>query len=232
MQIQTNTKRAQATSVHSQLEPYWPWFLRRFLIMTVGLFVLAVGIVLIVRAKMGASPWDVLHVGLTYHVPISFGVAQEVVGLLLLTITCLFAKRWPTWGTFYNIIMVGQFCDWIYNLVPSPDLWIWKGVQFAIGLLLCGYGVGIYISSNLGAGPRDWLMLLLHEKTGLQIRWVRTMLEVCVVVIGIMLGGPFSFGTILFSLLVGHPTDWGIKWARRVFRSFVERRERRNEIVN
>jgi uncharacterized membrane protein YczE len=221
-----------STGVDRHVEAYWRWFLRRFLVMTVGLFVLAVGIVSTVRANIGASPWDVLHIGLTRHIPISFGVAQEVVGLTLLTITCLSIKRWPTFGTFYNIIMVGLFCDWIYHFVPAPQGWILRSLEFAIGLLLCGYGVGIYISSNLGAGPRDWLMLLLHEKTGLRVRWVRTILEVSVVVIGILLGGPFSVGTILFSLLVGHPTDWGIKWARRVFRSFVERRECVNEIVN
>lgn len=103
---------------------------------------------------------------------------------------------------------------------------------FFFGLILCGYGVGIYISSRLGAGPRDWLMLSLHQKTGLAIRWVRTLIEISAVLFGILLGGPFSVGTILFSLLIGHPTEWGIKWAGRVLSPFVERREIRDETVN
>lgn len=233
MQVQSNTNEQTApVLVGGRQESYWKLFLRQLLIMNIGLFVMAIGIVFTIQANMGASPWDVLHIGLTYHLPLTFGLASQGVGLVVLIFSCWMAKRWPTIGTLINIVMVGFYADVIFPFVTSPESWWIRVPLFFIGLLFCGYGAGIYISSRLGAGPRDWLMLSLHQKTGLAIRWVRTLIELSAVLVGILLGGPFSVGTILFSLLIGHPTEWGIKWADRVFSPFVERREIRNETVN
>jgi uncharacterized protein len=232
VQLETNNTNQSIVAPATQVEPYWKMFLRRLLVMNIGLFVMAVGIDAIVLSHLGASPWDVLHLGVTLHTSISFGTAQQVVGLVILIAACAMAKSWPTIGVFINILMVGFYSDWMYAAVTSPDSWPLRIVQFVIGLLLCGYGAGIYISAQLGAGPRDWLMLSLHRKTGIRIRWVRTCLEIFAVSVGIALGGPFSVGTIVFSLTIGHPTEWGIKWAEKFFRPFVERRELRNEVVH
>jgi uncharacterized membrane protein YczE len=232
VQLGSNTTDQEAVASATQAEPYWRLFVRRLLVMNIGLFVMAAGIDAIVLAHLGASPWDVLHLGVTLHSSISFGAAQQLVGLVILIAACWMAKSWPTIGCLINILMVGFYSDLIYALVPDSDSWAVRIVQFVIGLLLCGYGAGIYISSRLGAGPRDWLMLSLHRKTGIRIRWVRTCLEIFAVSAGIALGGPFSVGTIVFSLTIGHPTEWGIKWAEKFFRPFVERREHSNEVVH
>ena len=227
MHIETNTNNAGMLhpQQETRFEPEWRLFLRKLLIMNIGLMVMSFGIIGTVRANIGASPWDVLHIGLTYHLPISFGLSSQLVGLFVLIFACWMAKRVPTLGCLINIVMVGFYCDWIYNLVPSPDLYVWRVVQFMVGVAVCGYGAGLYISSRLGAGPRDWLMLSVSQKTGIEVRWIRTMLEVSALLAGILLGGPFSVGTILFSLTVGHSTQWGIKWAEKLVRPFVERRE-------
>ena len=233
MQLQSNTNQQTApASVPGRQESYWKLFVRQLIVMNIGLFVMSIGIVCTIQANMGASPWDVLHIGLTYHLPISFGLASQGVGLIVLIFSCWMAKRWPTIGTLINITMIGFYCNMIFPFISVQETWWMKIPLFFFGLNLCGYGVGIYISSRLGAGPRDWLMLSLHQKTGLAIRWVRTLIEISAVLFGILLGGPFSVGTVLFSLLIGHPTEWGIKWAERVFSPFVERREVRNETVN
>jgi uncharacterized membrane protein YczE len=226
VQTQTNTREqnpAVATGGQA-LEPEWKLFLRRLLIMNIGLLVMSFGMVLTIEADMGASPWDVLHLGVTLHLPISFGTASQLVGLVVLIAACWMAKRVPTIGCLINIAMVGLYCDMLFGLVPQPEFWLWKLVEFMVGVAICGFGAGAYISSKLGAGPRDWLMLSIHQKTGWSIKWVRTGIEVSAVVLGILLGGPFSIGTILFSLTVGHPTEWGLKWSERIVRSFVERR--------
>jgi len=193
--------------------------------MNIGLLVMSLGIVSTIRANIGTGPWDVLHVGLTLHVPISFGLASQLVGLVVLVAACLLARSWPTIGCLINIVMVGFYCDWMFPFLPAPDPYVWRVVEFLIGILLIGYGVGLYIASRLGAGPRDWMMLTICQKTGIEVRWVRTIIEVSALGVGIALGGPFSFGTILFSLTIGHPTQWGIKWAAHAFGPFVERRE-------
>lgn len=226
MQLETNTNG------HVFYEASWKFHLRRMIMLNIGFLVMCIGFVSIVRAGLGTSPWDVFHMALTLHTPLTFGTAQQVSGIFLLVLACWLARSRPTLGCLLNIALVGLYCDLMFNLIPAPSVWWQQWPQFLLGLLFTGYGVGIYIACKLGAGPRDWLMLSLHQRTGIAIRWVRTMIEVAVVLVGILLGGPFGIGTVLFSLLIGHPTEWGIKWAERVVGPYVERREVKHEVIH
>jgi uncharacterized membrane protein YczE len=220
VQLETNTNG------RVPMESAWKWHVRRLLMINIGFLVMSAGFVLVVRAGLGTSPWDVFHMALTLHTPLTYGTAQQVSGIFLLILACWLERSFPTLGCLLNIALVGLYCDLIYDFIPAPDVWWLQWPQFFFGLLVTGCGMGLYIACKLGAGPRDWLMLTLHQRTGIAIRWVRTMIEVTVVLIGMLLSGPFGIGTILFSLLIGHPTEWGIKWAERAVGPFVERRER------
>lgn len=189
---------------------------RRLAVFVIGLWIMCFGIVAIVQAKFGVSPWDVLHLGIMKHSTLSFGRITQLVGIAVLSVACLLVKKWPSFGAVANMILVGEFCNMILRYHLIPDLQeIWARIAlFAVGLILSGFGAGIYIESKLGAGPRDWLMLALHEKTGFAIRWVRTWLEVFAVGAGMLLGGPFALGTIIFSLTIGPLTEYGLHAAR------------------
>ena len=47
----------------------------------------------------------------------------------------------------------------------------------------------------------------LARRTGLSIRLVRTLLEITVVVIGVLLGGVAGLGTVVFALAIGPITQ-------------------------
>jgi uncharacterized membrane protein YczE len=69
----------------------------------------------------------------------------------------------------------------------------------------------VYIGVEAGAGPRDSLMLAIHRTTGVSIRLARAAIEVIVVLIGWLLGGPLGLGTVLFALLIGPSVQWAFK---------------------
>ncbi|GAX90323.1 YczE/YyaS/YitT family protein [Effusibacillus lacus] len=200
---------------------------RRLAVFVLGLWIMSYGIVTVVKANFGVSPWDVLHLGIVQHTGLSFGRVTQLVGVVILACACILMKRWPTFGAIANMIVVGEFINLILRLHLVPE-WETIGARiglFVAGLIISGFGTGIYIQSQLGAGPRDWLMLALHEKTGWAIRWVRTILEVAAVSIGLCLGGPFFWGTIIFSLTIGHTTEYGLRMAKKWFGKYTERRE-------
>ncbi len=60
-----------------------------------------------------------------------------------------------------------------------------------------------YIGAQLGRGPRDGLMTGLARRTGHSLRLVRTVMELTVVVIGLLLGGVAGLGTILYAVAIG-----------------------------
>lgn len=177
----------------------------RFLIYFFGLLIMALGIVLILKANLGATPWDVLHVGLYYQFGLTIGSWSIIVGLVILGVSALLTKKIPQIGAFINMLSVGIFID-MYLFLPfiqTPSTIIGKVIMFIIGLVIMCYGMGFYISPNLGAGPRDSLMLALTSRTGWKVRNIRGTMEIFVLIIGWLLGGPVSFGTFMLSLLIG-----------------------------
>lgn len=149
----------------------------RFLIYLIGLLVMSLGIVLLITADLGATPWDVLHVGLYYQLGLTIGSWSIIVGIFILAAAALISKELPQVGAFLNMVLIGLFID-AYLLLPfmqTPDGLAGKLAMFGFGIVVYCYGMGLYISAQLGAGPRDSLMIALTAKTGWKVRNVRAL---------------------------------------------------------
>jgi uncharacterized membrane protein YczE len=83
--------------------------------------------------------------------------------------------------------------------------------MFLLGVLIQGVATAVYIGVDAGAGPRDSLMLALQRTTGVSIRVARGAIEIVVVLIGWLLGGPLGVGTVIFALLIGPSVQWAFK---------------------
>jgi len=168
--------------------------------------VFAFAIVLILESKLGLSPWDVLNQGLSKHTPLSFGMANIAVSLVVLCIGWSLGGR-PGIGTVANAVLVGAFIqvlteiDALTNL--SHDGLTVRIPLLVLGIALIGPASAFYIGADLGAGPRDTLMLVGARRTGVRIGIVRATLELAALAVGIALSGTFGVGTVLFALLVG-----------------------------
>jgi uncharacterized protein len=171
-----------------------------------GLFVFAFAIVLILESKLGLSPWDVLNQGLSRHTPLSFGAANIVIGLLVLCVGWALGGR-PGVGTVANAVLIGLFIQGLTSIGALTSL-SHESLDVRIPLLLAGVVLtgpasAFYIGADLGAGPRDTLMLVGARRTRFRVGIVRATLEICALAGGIALGGTFGAGTVLFALLIG-----------------------------
>lgn len=177
----------------------------RFLIFVIGLLIMAFGLDLMIVAHFGVTPWDVLHVGLFQHFGLSIGKWSIIVGFFVLGISAVLMRKWPKLGAYLNMLLVGIFMDMFLNLpfMITPGFIIGKVLLFIAGVVINGIGMGIYISAQLGAGPRDSFMLVITKLTGWKISHVRRLMEVIVLLIGWLLGGPISWGTFIFSVSIG-----------------------------
>lgn len=178
----------------------------------VGLFLCGLGIVLMVEAGLGLSPWDVLQQGISENTPLSFGLANIVVGLVVLAVSwALGARVGP--GTIANVTLIGLFVDGLAAIdavdelsdAPLPV----RIVLFAVAIAFFGIGSGLYIGADMGAGPRDSLMLVLSARLGLRIAIVRGAIEVAVSMLGFALGGTLGIGTAAFALTIGPSVELG-----------------------
>ncbi|MGV3465975.1 MAG: YczE/YyaS/YitT family protein [Heyndrickxia sp.] len=177
----------------------------RFLIFVIGLLVMAFGLDLMIVAHFGATPWDVLHVGLFQHFGLTIGSWSIIIGFFVLGISAVLMKKWPKLGAYLNMLLVGMFMDMFLHLpfMITPGFIIGKILMFIAGVIINGIGMGVYISAQMGAGPRDSFMLVLTNLTGWKIAHVRRLMEVLVLLLGWLLGGPIYWGTIIFCISIG-----------------------------
>lgn len=175
---------------------------RRLTQLMIGLTLYGLSMAMMIRGALGLDPWDVFHAGLASRVPLTFGQVTIVVGALVLLLWWPL-RQWPGFGTIANVVVIGVAADVGLGLLSTPDA-IWaRGLLLAFGIVLNGLAGGLYIGSQLGPGPRDGLMTGFARRTGLSIRVVRTTIEIVVLVVGWVLGGPVGVGTVLYAVTIG-----------------------------
>ena len=132
-----------------------------FLCLGLGLFGLGEGLLIVSFA--GASPWSVLAQGIALNVDLSVGIITIFVsiGVLLFWVPL---KQKPGIGTILNAIIIGLMIDVCIKFVPTPENYISQIALSILAVLTVGLGGGIYLVANLGAGPRDGLMVGLQKK--------------------------------------------------------------------
>jgi uncharacterized protein len=171
-----------------------------------GLFLFALGIVLILDSKLGLSPWDVLNQGISKHTPLSFGIANVVVAVAVLLVAWSLGGR-PGVGTVANAVLIGSFIQGLTS-VDALNALAHDGLSvriplLVVGIWLIGPATAFYIGADLGAGPRDTLMLVGARRTHFRVGVVRATIELAALAAGIALGGTFGVGTVAFALLIG-----------------------------
>lgn len=192
---------------------YW-----RCVFFIAGIIVLSLGIALTIKGQMlGVGSWDVLHIGLQKNFGLTIGTWSILLGLFILAIDSIFSKRLPKFGTYLDMFLSGIFIDIFLFTLPDAHGLFEQSIAFVLGIILLGFGCGMYMVANLGVGPRDTLMLLLVHRLGWSVNRARTTMEVTVAVLGFFLGGPVGLGTVLMAFGLGPIVQWALKWNEKMF---------------
>ena len=167
-----------------------------------GLWIFGTGEAIIIASGIGVSPWTVLAQGIGKQTGFSVGEATFVVSILVLFMWVPLRET-PGIGTILNAILIAMAIDVMAPFLPEPTEIGPQVVQTIIGIILVGIGSGFYLTANLGPGPRDGWMTGIQQRSGWPIGRVRIGIEVAVLSFGIILGGTFGRGTILFAIGIG-----------------------------
>ena len=185
--------------------------LRRLIQLYFGLMLYGVSTAVYVRANLGADPWNVFHLGVSGLTSLDIGIVMILAGAAVLLLWIPLRQR-PGLGTISNVIVLGLAADATLSLMPPLEsLWV-RGVLLLLAVVLNGMATGMYIGAGFGAGPRDGLMTGIHARTGWPIRRIRTTIELSVLVIGMLLGGTFGVGTVLYALAIGPLIQIFLPW--------------------
>jgi uncharacterized membrane protein YczE len=189
----------------------WKTFFRDFVVIQVGFALFGLSIALSICANLGTNPWVMLTVALSQISGLTPGTMNVIIGFFVLIGSLILRER-IGWGTLGNILFIGPWLDLALSIIPSvTGNLLLQMVMLLAGILLMGLASAIYIGVDAGAGPRDTLMLAVERNSGLSLRLARGSIEVIVVLLGWLLGGPAGIGTVVFALLIGPAVQWGFK---------------------
>ena len=189
-----------------------------FIFLVFGLFLFGLGESLLITSGAGVGPYTVLAQGISNLTDWSIGLSTFVISIFVLVLW-IPLKQKPGMGTILNAFIIALTIEFSVYYLPYPESYPLQLLQVVIGVLTIGLGSGFYLISNLGAGPRDGLMIGLQRISNMPIYSIRTTIEISVVIIGSLcllnnidklLGEVVGLGTALFALGIGPSVALGI----------------------
>ena len=183
------------------------------LLAAVSLFVNGFGVYLTIQANIGASPWDVLNLGLSKSFGMLYGTASIAVSCTILTIDILLREPIGI-AMFIDAVVVGKsvdFFNWLHAVPAASSLW--TGIPLLlVGLVILAYTQYTYMIASLGCGPRDTLLVGLAKRLRrLPIGAVSIGLLSLATLIGYLLGGPVGVGTLICAFGAGPIMQWAFR---------------------
>ena len=181
-----------------------------------GLMLFGLGEGLLIVSFTGASPWSVLAQGISLNVNLSIGMITFLISVSVLILWIPLDQKLGI-ATILNALIIAVMIDLCIKFFPTPSNYFTQLILAIVSVITVGIGGGIYLVANLGAGPRDGLMVGLQKKTNLPIALVRGTLEITVVSIGWYLGGTVGIGTLLFAFGIGPCVALGLYLVDKTF---------------
>ena len=175
----------------------------KLIIIVVGSVVAAYGITLALYAGFGGATLAVLWQGISKTFHVSIGMASMIVAIVMIVFAFFYDRSQIHIGTILYQIVYSLCVDLFANAhVYSTHIWV-NVLIMLLGVVIFAIGTGFYAAASLGRGSYEALTFSLAEKNNWQVKIVRMVLDVVMVVTGVMLGGKFGICTIVTILISG-----------------------------
>ncbi|PRY14797.1 hypothetical protein CLV24_10334 [Pontibacter ummariensis] len=190
-----------------------------------GLMLFGLGNATAVQVKyLGLHPWEVLNVALFQQYGFSIGTWSTLVGLLFVGISWMMNRKYINIGTFLNALLIGPFTDlflWL-GFLPEATHTPLDYLTLACAMVITGIAGGMYVAGSVGAGPRDGFMLSISERLKLSVSRSRILVEVIVLAIGYLLGGPAFIASFFYTLIISPIFQYALKFFRNLRMRLIE----------
>lgn len=122
-------------------------------------------------------------------------------------------------GTIIYQLVYSLCVDLFANAhVYSTHLWV-NALIMLLGVMLFAVGTGVYAAASLGRGSYEALTFSLAEKNGWQVKAVRMILDIVMVLTGVLLGGKFGICTIVTIIISGPIIQFTASKAKKLLKN-------------
>lgn len=177
---------------------------KKIIIIVIGSIIAAYGITLALYAGFGGATLAVLWQGISRTFHISIGMASLIVAIIMIVFSFFYDRSQIHIGTIIYQLVYSLCVDLFANAhVYSTHLWV-NALIMLLGVMLFAVGTGVYAAASLGRGSYEALTFSLAEKNGWQVKTVRMILDIVMVLTGVLLGGKFGICTIV-TIIISEP---------------------------
>ena len=191
---------------------------KKIIIIVIGSIIAAYGITLALYAGFGGATLAVLWQGISRTFHISIGMASLIVAIIMIVFSFFYDRSQIHIGTIIYQLVYSLCVDLFANAhVYSTHLWV-NALIMLLGVMLFAVGTGVYAAASLGRGSYEALTFSLAEKNGWQVKTVRMILDLVMVVAGVLLGGKFGVCMIVTILISGPMIQFTAVKAEKLFK--------------
>jgi uncharacterized membrane protein YczE len=168
-----------------------------------------VGVPLLVRSQLGVAPFDVLNTGLNERTGWSFGLCFVLMSAVFFGSGYLLGAKLG-WACLGGTLTIGVLVNLVLRVVPERDALAVRVPFLAGGILIIAVAICLVVTTELGPGPTEVLMLgLVNRGVGVvPARWIS---DGTPLVVGAALGGSLGVGTVAFALGMGPMVKFGLR---------------------
>lgn len=193
-------------------------WLKKIIIIVVGSIIAAYGITLALYAGFGGATLAVLWQGISKTFHISIGMASLIVAIVMIVFVFFYDRSQIHIGTILYQIVYSLCVDLFANVhVYSTHLWV-NSLIMLLGVVFFAIGTGFYAAASLGRGSYEALTFSLAEKNGWQVKVVRMILDMLMVIAGVLLGGKFGICTIVTIIISGPVIQFTASKTKKIFK--------------
>lgn len=182
---------------------------KKLLLSIIGIALVCIGVAFNNNTMFGNDPVGIVYDGIRstlHYTQAELGVVSNFINIGLILLLLIFGRRYVNIGTFLYLIPYGlivSFGSHLYQYLFDNDLLFHRILGGLIGCTLYYIGISLFVASNIGVDPFTGLMLTIRDKTKWSLRRAKITMDICLIVIGILLGGKFGIITILTALTTG-----------------------------
>ena len=180
-------------------------WMKKIIIIVIGSIVAAYGITLALYAGFGGATIAVLWQGISKTFHVSIGMASMIVAVIMIVFAFFYDRSQIHIGTI------------LYQIVYSFCVDLFANAHVLLGVIIFAIGTGVYAAATLGRGSYEALTFSLAEKNGWQVKIVRMILDIVMVIIGVLLGGKFGICTIVTIIISGPVIQFTASKTKKVF---------------
>ncbi len=189
-------------------------FFLRLLFLLSGITILGFVGALFILSGLGGDSVTIFNQGVSRTFGIDVGLAIFLFNFVLFLVLIFVNRKKIGLGTFVMAFAIGPLTS-LFLQIPFPfsGFW-WQLTQSVVGTVIGGFALGLYVYADVGLSAVEGLMLFVHDRFHIPLRFIKMAVDAVLIAIGYLLGGVVGVGTIIALILMGPIFDFFLQFLK------------------